>query len=113
MEESLVRSGGSNGSAARALQDCEGQTSGLLLALEERSGVKIDPRMFIVTFMLEYATYLMNRLERGMPRVHYNVGRPRELLWGDRLDEPPRISLSSELLQYLKNAVRHLFGILL
>ena len=65
LEESPVKSSGSNGVVERAVQGCEGQIRALLFALEERTGVKIDPRMPIVTFMPEYAAFLMSRLEVG------------------------------------------------
>jgi hypothetical protein len=65
LEESPVKSSGSNGVVERGVQGCEGHLRALLLALEERTGVIIDPRMQIVSFMPEYAAYLMNRLEVG------------------------------------------------
>ena len=38
------------------------------LDLEERSRDKIDPRLFVLTLILEYATYLLHRLEVGNDR---------------------------------------------
>ena len=66
LEESPVKSSGSNGVVERGIQGVEGQIRALLLALEARTAVKIDPRMPIITFLLEYAAYLMNRLEVGI-----------------------------------------------
>ena len=65
LEESPVKSSGSNGVVERGIQGVEGQIRALLLALEARTAVKINPRMPIVTFLPEYAAYLMNRLEVG------------------------------------------------
>jgi hypothetical protein len=49
------------------------------LALEARAAVKIDPRMPIVTFLLEYAAYLMNRLEVGKDgKTAYERGRGKK-----------------------------------
>ena len=65
LEESPVKSSGSNGVAERGIQGVEGQIRAQLLALEERTNMKIDPKMPIVTFLPEYSVYLMNRLEVG------------------------------------------------
>ena len=65
MEESPVKSSGSNGIVERAAQGIEGQVRSLYLALQDRLKVKIDARERIVAFIPEYAAYLMNRLEVG------------------------------------------------
>ena len=65
VEESPVESKGSNGVVERAVQAIEGQVRVLKLALEARIGMDIDAESKIVTFMTEYASYLMNRLEVG------------------------------------------------
>ena len=52
-------------SGGGGIQGVEGQIRALLLALEARTAVKINPRMPIVTFLPEYAAYLVNRLEVG------------------------------------------------
>ena len=65
VEESPVESKGSNGVVERAVQAIEGQVRVLKLALEARIGMDIDAESKIVTFMAEYASYLMNRLEVG------------------------------------------------
>ena len=65
VEESPVGSSGSNGVAERGVQGLEGQIRVLCLALQERLGIKMDPRWPIVAFMPEYAAYLLNRLEVG------------------------------------------------
>ena len=60
-----MESKGSNGVVERAVQAIEGQVRVLKLALEARIGMDIDAESKIVTFMAEYASYLMNRLEVG------------------------------------------------
>ena len=65
LEESPVGSSGSNGVVERGVQGLEGQLRVLVLGLEARLGVPVDPKWPIVTFMPEYAAYLMNRLEVG------------------------------------------------
>ena len=64
LEGSPARSTGCNVVVERAAQGCEDQTRVLLLALD-RSGVKIDPGIPFVTFILGSATCLMNCLEVG------------------------------------------------
>jgi hypothetical protein len=49
----------------RAAQAVEGQIRVILLALEERIKRQIDPTEAVVTFMPEYAVYMLNRLEVG------------------------------------------------
>lgn len=65
VEESPVKSSGSNGRAERAVQTLEGQIRILLLSLESRLGCQVDAKEPIVTYMPEYAAYLLNRLEVG------------------------------------------------
>lgn len=65
VEESPVGSSGSNGVVERAVQGLEGQIRVVLLALEEKVGRQIDPLGAIVSFIPEYAAYLLNRLEVG------------------------------------------------
>ena len=60
-----MKSSGSNGRAERAVQSLEGQIRILLLSLEARVGATIDAREPIVTYMPEYAAYLLNRLGVG------------------------------------------------
>ena len=64
-EESPVKSSGSNGRAERAVQTVECQIRILLLALEDRLGARVDAKEPIVSYMPEYAAYLLNRLEIG------------------------------------------------
>ena len=64
-EESPVKSSGSNGRAERAVQALEGQIRILLLSLEARVGQSIDAKEPVVTYMPEYAAYLLNRLHVG------------------------------------------------
>ena len=49
----------------RAVQTIEGQIRVMKLALEERIGQEIDAGANVVTFLAEYAGYLLNRLEVG------------------------------------------------
>ena len=65
MEESPVKSSGSNGVVERGVQGVEGHITAIFLALQGRMGRKIDARQKIVNFIFEYASYLMNRLEVG------------------------------------------------
>jgi hypothetical protein len=65
VEESPVQSSGSNGVVERAVQTIEGQVRVLKLALEERLGQEVPASHCIVTFLADYAAYLVNRLEVG------------------------------------------------
>ena len=65
MEESPVRSSGSNGIVEREVQEVEGRIRTLFLGLQDRLGMKLDARERIVAFIPEYASYLLNRLMRG------------------------------------------------
>ena len=65
VEQSPVRSSGSNGRAERAAQTIEGQIRVLLLSLEEHLGFKVDAREPIVSYLPEFAAFLLNRLEVG------------------------------------------------
>jgi len=65
LEEAPVKSKGSNGVIERAAQGVEGQIRVMKSALEGRLKMEVDAERRIVTFMAEYAGYLMNRLEVG------------------------------------------------
>ena len=65
VEESPVRSEGSNGIVERAVQTIEGQIRVMKLALEGRLQRKVDTESNEVAFMVEHAGYLVNRLEVG------------------------------------------------
>ena len=65
LEESPVKSSGSNGVVERSVWDIEGQIRALFLAFQERMKRTVDSREKIVTFIPEYAAYLMNRIEIG------------------------------------------------
>ena len=65
LEESPVKSSGSNGVAERGVQGIEGHIRALYLALQHRLQTKVDCRERIIAFIPEYAAYLMNRLEIG------------------------------------------------
>ena len=58
-------SSGQNGSVERGVQEMEGRIRAIYLGLEERLGFKVDARERIVSFIPEYAAYLMNRLKQG------------------------------------------------
>ena len=65
IEESPVKSSGSNGIVERGVQVLEGQLRVMLLAFESRMGREVSAKEPIVTFMPEYAAYLLNRREQG------------------------------------------------
>ena len=65
VEESPVKSKGSNGVMERAVQTIEGQIRVMKLALEGRLKRKVEADKNVVMFMAEYAGYLVNRLEVG------------------------------------------------
>ena len=69
VEESLVKSKGSNGIVEGAVQAIEGQIRVMKLAWEGRLGQKVDAEANVVAFMAEYAGYLVNRLEVGKEMV--------------------------------------------
>ena len=65
VEESPKQSSGSNGIVERCVQGIEGHLRVILLEFESRVGEEVDAKEPIVTFMPEYAAYLLNRLEVG------------------------------------------------
>ena len=65
VEESLVGSSGSNGVVERTVQAVKGQIRVILLALEARLGATVAATEPIVTYILDHATYFINRLEVG------------------------------------------------
>ena len=78
-EESPVKSSGSNGRAERAVQSIEGHVRILLLSLEGRVGSKVDAKEPIVSYMPEYAAYLLNRLEVGKDgKTAYERGKGKK-----------------------------------
>ena len=60
-----MRRRGSHGRAERGIQTLEGRIRILLLSLEARVGQTIDAKEPMVTYMPEYAAYLLNRLQVG------------------------------------------------
>ena len=62
VEESPVKSSGSNGVVERGVQEVENRIRAVFLSLQERMGVKLDARERIVAFIPEYVANLMNRL---------------------------------------------------
>ena len=65
LEESPKYSSGSNGVAERGVQEIEGKIRALYIGLKQRLGGDIDARERILAFAFDYATYLLNRLNRG------------------------------------------------
>ena len=65
LEESPVKSSGSNGVVERGVQEMDNQIRAIFLGFQERLGRKVDTRERIVGFIPEYAAYLMNRLSVG------------------------------------------------
>ncbi len=53
----------------RAVQTVEGQIRVMKLALEGRSGKMVEAEASVVTFMAEYASDLINRLETGLSLI--------------------------------------------
>ena len=54
---------GSNGIVERAVQSTEQYLRTLKSALDERMNVRIDTKHPVLTWLCEYAGYMMNRLE--------------------------------------------------
>ena len=65
LEESPVKSNGSNGVVERGVQGMEGQVRALSLVLQGRIWRKFNARGKVVNFMPKYVSYLMNRSEVG------------------------------------------------
>ena len=63
LEESPVKSSGSNGIVERSIQGIEGHIRVIFLALRERLSGNLESRDRIVMFIPEYAAYLLNCLE--------------------------------------------------
>ena len=63
VEQFPGRSKGSNGIAERAVQSVEQYLRTLKSALDERMGVRTDTMHPVLTWLCEYGTYMMNRLE--------------------------------------------------
>ena len=55
----------SNGPCEKAVQDVTGQLRTLKLGLEERVGIKIDEDLPIMDWMLEHASFLLNKFSVG------------------------------------------------
>jgi hypothetical protein len=91
LEESPVKSSGSNGIVERAVQSIEGQVRVLKLALENRIGIKVPSTSCIVAFLAEYSAYLLNRLEigkDGKTAVERNKGKAASVMgieFGEKL----------------------------
>ena len=61
VEESPIGSHASNGIVERAVQTVEGHIRVMKIALEARLGIQVDAGANVVTFMAEYASFLLNR----------------------------------------------------
>ena len=66
VELSPVKSSGSNGMVEKCIQELEGQLRAILLAFEARVGREVNAKEPVVTFMPEYAAYLLNRRDVGL-----------------------------------------------
>jgi hypothetical protein len=76
VEESPVKSSGSNGIVEKGVQELEGQIRALFVGLGDRLGRKLDSRERIVAFMPEFAAYGLNRLKVGLDgKVPYQRAR--------------------------------------
>ena len=74
-----MQSSGSNGVVERAAQGVEGQIRVVLIALEDRVGRQLDPQEAVVTFIPEYAAYVLNRLEVGKDgQTAYEMARGKK-----------------------------------
>ena len=67
-ENSAVGESQSNGKAERAVQHLEDQTRTLFGELEERLDVKFKPEHAILSWLVEYAAVLINRITRMKQR---------------------------------------------
>ena len=65
MEHSPVKASASNGVIERGIQSIEGQVRVLLDALETRWGVKIPVYHPVICYLIDYASFLLNRFEVG------------------------------------------------
>ena len=65
LEHSPVKSSESNGMAERYIQSVGGQVRSMKGALESRWGVTIEAKHPMIAWMVEYASYLLNRFEVG------------------------------------------------
>ena len=82
-EQAPKRSKGSNGVVERAVQSVEVFLRTLKSALDERMGVKINTKHPVLTWMCEYASYMMNRLEvsaDGRTAYERNKGKKATVL---------------------------------
>ena len=65
VEDSVLMSSGSNGVAERGIHDTECKRRAIFLGFQEGVGMSFDARERVVSFIPEYAAYLMNRLKVG------------------------------------------------
>ena len=90
-ENSPVGSSGSNGVVERGVQSVEGVIRTLRSAFEERIGMRVKAEEKIVTFLAEYAAYLINKREigkDGKTAYERNKGKRGEVLaveFGEKL----------------------------
>ena len=64
-EVAPVKSKGSNGVIERAVQEIEGEIRAIFIGFQERLGIKLSAKSRIISFIPEYAAYLLNRLHKG------------------------------------------------
>ena len=65
VENAPVGSKGSNGVIERAVQEIEGEIRAIFIGLQERLGLKLGAQERIISYIPEYAAYLLNRLHKG------------------------------------------------
>ena len=91
VEQAPKGSKGSNGVIERAVQSMEQQVRTMKSALEERMGVRVDVRHPILSWMCDYAGFLLNRLEvsaDGKTAYERNKGKRAQVLgleFGERV----------------------------
>ena len=79
VEQAPKGSKGSNGIVERAVQSTEQYLRTLKSALDERMNVRIDTKHPVLTWLREFAGYMMNRRCRWMARQRMNDARRRRL----------------------------------
>ena len=83
VEQAPKRSKGSNGIVERAVQSVEQYLRTLKSALDDRIGVRIDTKHPVLTWLCEYAGYMMNRLQvssDGKTAYERTKGKKAEVL---------------------------------
>ena len=99
-EDAPKSSKGSNGTVERAVQTIEGMIRTLKSAVDERYMVRISAEHLIITWLVDYAAFLVNRLEvgrdgktsyersRGKSATVLGVEFAERVLWKERTTGP-------------------------